>query len=305
MSSLGDTGKIREILQLIATRQDGKPAAASVVRRKRAVLHNCLEYAVERNLLLKNPLDSLKWSAPKVVRAIDKRTVINHEQARRLLEAVRDQEPSGPRLVAFFGVMYYSALRPAEAANLHREDVLLPKLEYNDETGAPEELDGSWGELLLSETAPETGARWSETGKRRAKRQLKHRAKGDTRPVPCPPPLTRLLREHMHNFPSRTDGLLFSGIYTEHVSGSHYAKVWRAARQVALSPEEAASPLARRPYDLRHAAVSTWLNSGVPPTQVAEWAGHSVAVLLQIYAKCLTGQEQAARQRIEEALRQR
>jgi hypothetical protein len=58
------------------------------------------------------------------------------------------------------------------------------------------------------------------------------------------------------------------------------------------------------PYDLRHAAVSTWLNAGVPPTQVAEWAGHSVAVLLQIYAKCLVGQEELARKRIEATLRE-
>jgi integrase len=43
----------------------------------------------------------------------------------------------------------------------------------------------------------------------------------------------------------------------------------------ALTPAEAASPLAARPYDLRHAAVSTWLNAGVPSTQVAQWAGHS------------------------------
>ncbi len=34
------------------------------------------------------------------------------------------------------------------------------------------------------------------------------------------------------------------------------------------------------PYDLRHAAMSTWLNGGVPAAQVAEWAGHSVEVLL-------------------------
>ena len=69
------------------------------------------------------------------------------------------------------------------------------------------------------------------------------------------------------------------------------------------SAEEFASPLARRPYDLRHAAVSTWLNAGVPATQVAEWAGHSVAVLLQIYAKCLAGQEELARTRIDATLR--
>jgi hypothetical protein len=40
----------------------------------------------------------------------------------------------------------------------------------------------------------------------------------------------------------------------------------------------------------------------VPATQVAAWAGHSVAVLLQIYAKCLVGQEDAARRRIDAAL---
>jgi hypothetical protein len=40
----------------------------------------------------------------------------------------------------------------------------------------------------------------------------------------------------------------------------------------------------------------------VPSTQVAEWAGHSVAVLLQIYAKCIAGQEDAARRRIAQAL---
>jgi len=80
--------------------------------------------------------------------------------------------------------------------------------------------------------------------------------------------------------------------------------VWRKARHAALTAEEYVSLLARRPYDLRHAAVSTWLNAGVPPTQVAEWAGHSVAVLLQIYAKCLSGQEELARKRIEATLRE-
>jgi hypothetical protein len=62
------------------------------------------------------------------------------------------------------------------------------------------------------------------------------------------------------------------------------------------------SLLARRPYDLRHAAVSTWLNAGVPATQVPEWAGHSVHVLLKVYAKCIDGQDEAARRRIECAL---
>lgn len=83
---------------------------------------------------------------------------------------------------------------------------------------------------------------------------------------------------------------------------STYCRVWRKARTAALTAEETASPLARRPSDLRHAAVSTWLSAGVAPTQVAAWAGHSVAVLHQIYAKVIVGQEEAARRRIDAAL---
>jgi hypothetical protein len=54
-------------------------------------------------------------------------------------------------------------------------------------------------------------------------------------------------------------------------------------------------------YDLRHAAVSTWLNAGVPPAQVAEWAGHTVDVLLRVYAKCVAGQQDEAKRLILEA----
>ena len=50
------------------------------------------------------------------------------------------------------------------------------------------------------------------------------------------------------------------------------------------------------------AAVSTWLNGGVPPTQVAEWAGHSVEILLKIYAKCLDGGQGVLRRRVQAAL---
>ncbi|GAA4180781.1 hypothetical protein GCM10022252_04160 [Streptosporangium oxazolinicum] len=62
------------------------------------------------------------------------------------------------------------------------------------------------------------------------------------------------------------------------------------------------SPLARRPYDLRHAAVSLWLDAGVSAPDVAERAGRSVDVLLRVYAKCLDGHKDLANQRIGDAL---
>jgi hypothetical protein len=63
-----------------------------------------------------------------------------------------------------------------------------------------------------------------------------------------------------------------------------------------------ASTLAGHPYDLRHACVFTWLKAGTEPKRVAEWAGHSVEVLLRIYTHCLDQGEHEALRRIQKAL---
>lgn len=44
-------------------------------------------------------------------------------------------------------------------------------------------------------------------------------------------------------------------------------------------------------------AVSTWLSAGVDPATVAEWAGHSLSVLIAIYAACRYGKEVVSRRR--------
>ena len=281
---------LRAAVAAIGRKLDGQQAAASTNQRKRAVFYNALEYAVERKLLSGNPLATVRVKSRKTVEEVDRRVVVNLEQAARLLDAVGRQGESGKRLVAFFGLMYYAALRPAEAANL-------------PESALQISADG-WGELFVPGSAPTTGAAWSDSGKRRDERGLKHRAREAIRVVPSPPPLTVLLRAHVAEFGTHSRGRLFGAVRTTDgdLSDSVYMRVWAKARAAALAPQEAASPLARRPYDLRHAAVSTWLNAGVPPTQVAEWAGHSVAVLLRVYAKCIAGQEDAARHRVALAL---
>ncbi|WP_373684885.1 hypothetical protein [Streptomyces lunaelactis] len=73
------------------------------------------------------------------------------------------------------------------------------------------------------------------------------------------------------------------------LAGSVIRRAWRTARREVLDPQECASPLGKRVYDLRHTCLTTWLNDGVPPAQLAEWAGNSVPVLLAIYARCIVG----------------
>lgn len=111
-----------------------------------------------------------------------------------------------------------------------------------------------------------------------------------------------MLRAHVDKFGTDPAGRLFPGERADELPKLTYMRVWRAARSVTFTSDVQASPLARTPYDLRHACVSTWLNGGVPATQVAEWAGHSVEVLLKVYATCLDGHDEIARRRVQEAL---
>src|SRR5581483_8877255 len=139
-------------------------------------------------------------------------------------------------------------------------------------------------------------------GETHGERHLKHRAVEDVRPVPIPPVLVKILRIHIEEYGVAPDGRLFRTERDGPVGSTAYTEVWQEARVLALTPEQVASPLAGRPYDLRHAAVSLWLNGGVSPTEIAKRAGHSVEVLLRVYAKCVHGQEEVANQRIEEIL---
>jgi integrase len=295
LNDLLEPGVAREVLEVATSRLDGKRAAPDTVRKHRMLLSNAMEYAIELGLLDTNPIKAVKWrpvSTTTTIREVDRRSVVNHQQARALLEAVRVQQPSGPRLVAFFALMYYSALRPEEAVAVLRDDVRLPEPDSPD----------AWGELHLTGASPYAGSRWTDDGSQRETRALKHRLEGEHRPVPIPPPLVAIIRRHLTDFPDGPNGHLFYGVNTDVLPSKTYMNAWRAARASALTPDQQKTPLARRPYDLRHAAVSTWLNAGVPAPQVAEWAGHSVEVLLRIYAKCVEGQEAMAKRRIAAVL---
>jgi len=159
----------------------------------------------------------------------------------------------------------------------------------------------------------DSGKAWTDDGELGEQRGLKHRATTATRRVPLPPPLVKLLREHLDNFETGPGGWLFvsrvgkfgrpmPAALSRPVPLAAVERVYKTARETAFTESERKSPLARRPYDLRHAAVSTWLAAGVSPTIVAQWAGHGVDVLLKVYAHAVDGQAAIAMKRIEDAL---
>ena len=207
------------------------------------------------------------------------------EQVSALLDA---GARTRPELAAFFGCLYYAALRPEEAVALRTSDCHLP-------------ISGR-GMLRLASAAPRTAAAWTSDVSSYEQRGLKHRPEGTIRMVPAPPVLVAMLRAHHAAYGIAADGRLFRGTRGGPLSGSLYGRAWQSARTLALSPELAAGGLARRPYDLRHAALSLWLNAGGDPAQIAARAGSSVAVLLTVYSHCIHGRDDLLNQQISRVL---
>ena len=282
---LSEPAVLRTALEALTFLLGGSQAAANTVIRKRAVLYGALGYAAEAGLLPDNPLDTIAWQVPRSSAAVDPMVMASPAQVSALLDAVARTRPE---LAAFFGCLYYAALRPEEAVALRSADC---------------HLSGSgWGMLRLAAAAPRTAAAWTSTGTSHEQRGLKHRPDGTIRMVPAPPVLTAMLRAHHAAYGTASDGRMFRGARGGPLSESVYVRAWHAARTLALSPKLAASGLARRPYDLRHAALSLWLNSGGDLAQIAARAGNSVAVLLTVYTHCIHGHDDLLNQQIDQVL---
>lgn len=53
-------------------------------------------------------------------------------------------------------------------------------------------------------------------------------------------------------------GRIFQNERGDVLGTSSYWRVWQKARPIGLPPDKAASPLGRRPYDLRHTCLTNW-----------------------------------------------
>ncbi|MEV6054261.1 hypothetical protein [Streptomyces sp. NPDC052107] len=109
-------------------------------------------------------------AATKTTNAVDKRSLLNPEQAAAILDWIRRRPRGGKRLHAFFATLYYCGPRPEEAVAMRVEDVTLP---------APD-ADDQWCELLIHTATPEVGKQWTDTGEIHEQRDLKGRAEGET-----------------------------------------------------------------------------------------------------------------------------
>ncbi|WP_330456337.1 hypothetical protein [Streptomyces sp. NBC_00820] len=180
-------------------------------------------------------------------------------------------------------------MRPAEVIHLQKSQCRLPA--------------SGWGLLNLKGGVVTAGKEWTDDGAVHEIHSLKRRAAKATRPVPIPPVLVRMLREHIRSFGVAPDGRLFRNAAGNYIDASAYGITWGRARETVLTIDEHALDLAKRPYDLRHAGISFWLASGVDPAECARRAGQSIQVLFRYYAKFLADARNHANTLIEDSMR--
>ncbi|PBC96163.1 site-specific recombinase XerD [Streptomyces sp. Ag82_O1-15] len=289
---LADAEVFEDVLYRLSYKLDGTPAAVDTYKRRRRALNTALEHAVAVGELPENPLQHVRRKHVGSNDVVDRRVLVNAVQARQLLTAVSYvgswDRCRGRRLVAFYAVLYYAGLRTAEVVGLRLSDCHLP------ETG--------WGRLTLRETRPVSGKQWTDSGERHDRRGLKAREASADRPVPIPPVLVTILQTHLKDFGTAKEGRVFGNERGGLVGSSTYWRVWEEAREYALPPDRIASPLAGRPYDLRHACITRWLNAGVPIAEVARRVGNSPEVIHRRYHGCIDGHEEAANAKIAKSL---
>ncbi|WP_138900259.1 tyrosine-type recombinase/integrase [Streptomyces albidochromogenes] len=292
LSALTDPKVLRDVQYRLAFKLDDTPAAGETYKRRRRGFNTAMEYAIERGYLEENPLAYVKRAKYKGDDAVDPRVLVNAVQGTQLLTAVSYvgsvHRNRGRRLVAFFACLLYAAMRPAEVVGLREQDCYLP--------------EKGWGTLTLHETHPVSGKKWTDTGKRHDKRGLKSREAKADRPVPIPPLLVEMLLDHIKEFGTAKDGRLFPNERGDVLGTSSYWRVWQEARLIALPPDKESSPLAHRPYDLRHTCITNWLNAGVPVAEVARRAGNSPEVIHRRYEGCIDGHEALNNRKIEQAM---
>jgi integrase len=112
---------------------------------------------------------------------------------------------------------------------------------------------------------------------------------GRARSAPLAPALREVVEHWKHLRAPPGDHELFfparrSGLWSRSEFNNWRNRVWKPVLQGLASLPTLVSLAAARPYDCRASFVSLQLRAGASPLEVAQWAGHSPAVMFRHYA---------------------
>ena len=267
---------LERALRHASTKRDGTAVAATVARRRKNLLGSVLAAAVRRGMAQDNPMHRIEWRNPSTDLTVDISTVPTAAEVFAIADNVAALPTGGARYGALLALVGIAGTRPSEALGLAPSDLHLPT--------------SGWGLARLSGASPAPGARYTNNGQRVERKALKQRAANTVREVPLAPELVSRLRAHMDRFASPT--LVIPSAGGTPATSFNYTPVWLRARVKLWPPGH---PLAAiTVYDLRHSAATTMLRAGVSPAETARRLGHSVDVLLRIYAGVATDERAEA-----------
>jgi integrase len=148
----------------------------------------------------------------------------------------------------------------------------------------------------------DVGHQYFDPGESR-RRPLKGRGPRTTRTIAIPARLVGRLQAHLDEFVGvRADALVFTTPAGSRINLSRFnVNVWTPAREKLFGED---NPLRNvRRHDLRHSAITTWLNAGVTLKTAQRWSGHKTAsVLLDTYLGVVRDDVSISLGRVEQAL---
>lgn len=260
--------------------------APASVARTRAVVRTVFTSAHKRRLIDWDPWEAVEWRLPPDEDHIDADLVMDPAQVLALAEACGAIDR---RYECFVLAQGCCGLRPGEARELRRRDL---NLAARPATVTPR---GSWSD---------TPQRFFDKGESR-ERPLKGRGRRSKRTIPIPHQLVSRFQTHLDEFVGpRADALVFTTPGGARLDMQNFSRdVWTPAREAVFDQD---SPLRRvRRHDLRHSAITAWLNAGVTVKTAQRWSGHRTAsVLLDAYLGVMQDDASLSLARVEGLLDQ-
>ena len=267
LSSMTPAMTERLVLRLGLLLDGVTPASSTTSRRYRTTLRALLRDAHEDGLLVTDPWTRkvAKSARATVDTTVNLATLPDRADAVRVIEHIRSSHPASETYRQLSSIALHLGLRPSEALALRWEDFELP--------------EEGWGSVVISRTTDGEGGFGTTKTNR-------------IRTVPVPPELVEELRVFGGDRPSGQMFLTRTGKVPTLSNWNRAVK--RACRSAGVEPMTL--------YDFRHLNATFMLNLGIGPGEVASRLGHSVDVLLSVYAGVTTGDRERANAAIEAAL---
>ena len=250
-----DKQTVTDLVAVLASNLDGTPASGSGLSRRRSAITQVLAYGCDKAGTVPPPLPKKQRGTRQV-----KQARVSPSRIGTVTEAATVTDAARGEVARVFWLMLLAGLRPAEATALRWENV-----------------DLAAGVLVIAESAPHSGAAFSDSGNAFDVQPPKWRVDGAARVVPIVPRLAGLLAGW-----GPGDGLVARTERGTKFSASAVGAKWKTARAVAAAGWPDAKLCV--PYDLRHTHISVCLSAGVPVRELAERCGHSASQLLDTYA---------------------